>query len=295
MNVTLSVGTQSIGTLFVATGASLAIGGGSLSVAGASQVDGGFTFSSGTLTGAGAITFNGSFAWTGGTMSGTGTTNANGGIAFSGAAVKDINGGRVLNTAGTTTWSGGSVRPGAGAVIGNSGTWDVQGDTSMVLLANPAPRFDNLAGATFRKSAGAGTMSTNVPFNNAGALSVQSGTVSIAGGGSGAGTFTAAPAATLAFNGGTYSLLSGSSLDATTVFVGNAATLDVSGTYTVSGTTTVTGSGVAGLARFNLPLCSYFLSRPNTYNDTVGLRILGSFVPLSCKQYFGHFFGEIIL
>ncbi|HYS05773.1 MAG TPA: hypothetical protein VEW47_11335 [Candidatus Dormibacteraeota bacterium] len=251
MTVTLGSGTQSIGTVFVESGASLAISGGSLSIAAPSQVNGGFVFSGGTLTGAGEVTMSGAFTWTAGIMTGTGMTNANAGITFSGASIKDISGGRVLATAGTTTWTGGPVRPGSGAVIRNNGTWDVQGDTSMMLLGSPAPRFDNLAGATFRKSAGAGTMSANFPFNNDGTLSVQSGTVSLTGGGTGAGTFSASPGATLAFNGGTYSLLAGSFLDATTVVVGNATTLDVSGSFNVSGSTSVTGTGVAGLLRFN--------------------------------------------
>jgi len=44
---------------------------------------------------------------------GAGTTNANGGIAFGGANVKDLSSSRVLNTSGTTTWTGtGAIRMG---------------------------------------------------------------------------------------------------------------------------------------------------------------------------------------
>ena len=245
-NVTLSSGTQSINTLFVESGATLSISAGSLSLAAASQVDGGLTLSGGILTGAGSLTTNGALAWTGGQMTGTGATTANAGIAFSGASVKDINTGRVINTTGTTTWSGGSVRAGAGVVIRNTGVWDVQEDTSFVFLGGSPVQFVNQAGAMFKKSAGPGTLSIPIPFTNAGTLAVQSGTISLAGGGSGTGAFTASPGAVLAFGFATYSLLSGSTLDAPVVSVATGGVLDVSGTYTVSTTTSASGT-----ARFN--------------------------------------------
>ena len=247
MNVTLSSGTQTVNSLFVESGATLAIGtAGTLSLTAASQVDGGLTLSGGILTGAGDATINGTFAWTGGQMTGTGTTFANAGIAFSGAAVKDTTGGRVIETAGTTTWTGGSVRPGSGVVIRNSGTWDVQGDTSFVFLGGFPAQFANQAGATLKKSAGAGTFTSAIPFTNAGTVSALSGTINLAGGGSGAGTYSAGPGAALAFGSGTYTLLAGSTLDAPSVSVATGGILDVFGTYTVTTTTTA-----AGTARFN--------------------------------------------
>ncbi len=141
-----------------------------------------FAQSGGTLQGAATFTVAGLYTWTGGTMTGAATTNANGGIAFSGTVTRDVTGGRVLNTAGATTWAGaGRVRVGTGAAINNSGTWDCQGDSNFENPFGGSASFANLAGATFTKSGGAGTTTAFIPFTNAGAVQALAGTLAFSG------------------------------------------------------------------------------------------------------------------
>ncbi|MDP1690912.1 MAG: hypothetical protein Q8L49_02950, partial [Burkholderiaceae bacterium] len=88
---------------FTGTGI-FSVTGGTLTFTNASSI-GGLAMTGGTLGGAGAVTISGLASWTTGEMTGAGITNANGGMAL-GDGNKLLTGGRVLNTAGTTTWSG---------------------------------------------------------------------------------------------------------------------------------------------------------------------------------------------
>jgi hypothetical protein len=175
ITVTHSTGTNAANR--VISNEAIVLSGGTLNLGGASQVNNTLTLTGGTLTGVGGMTVTGVFTWTGGDMSGTGQTNANGGMVI-GAPYNVLNQ-RTLNTAGTTTWLGtGDIYLNDGAVINNSGTWDVQNDQN--LYANGT--FNNLAGAIFRKTAGAGTTTIQVLFNNSGTVETQNGTINFTGG-----------------------------------------------------------------------------------------------------------------
>jgi hypothetical protein len=251
--VTLSSGTHSIATLFVESGASLTISTSttSLSIGGASDIDGSFSLTGGTLQSAAALTIDGSCAWGGGAMTGAGTTQVASGIAISGTGVKDLTGGRILETSGTTTWAGtGSIRAGSSTAIRNFGTWDAQANTTMSLLSSPTV-FENRAGATFKKSAGTGTTTIDIAFDNAGTVDVQSGTINLSAAGNGTGAFNGSAGTTLRFGGGAHVLSAASSIDVGTLSL-TTGSLDVSGACSADATTisggTLTFEAAATLA-----------------------------------------------
>jgi hypothetical protein len=89
MNVTLSSATQTINSVFVETGATLTVAGGTPSIAGASQVEGG-SRSRGPDRPWGC--HDPLLVGLDGQMTGSGTTHANAGIQFSGASVRSHRG-----------------------------------------------------------------------------------------------------------------------------------------------------------------------------------------------------------
>jgi hypothetical protein len=92
---------------------------------------------------------------------------------------------------------------------------------------------------TVEKTGGTGTSTISPMFDNFGALDVQTGTVSINGGGSGNGVFEADAGATLEF-GGSYTANNGSQ------FIGVGTNLMSSGTFTLNGTITSANAVLAG-------------------------------------------------
>jgi hypothetical protein len=168
------------GTTITGAGA-VVINGSDPTFTGTININGTLVFSSGSLFGVHTFTGTGVFNWTGGTLRGGGavTTIASGfRVAISGADNKSINhgsatsGGHRLINNGTITWTGaGNIQGGDGSIITNAAgaLFDVQTDASFVYQFGATPAFNNQAGATFRKSAGAGA--TNFPrfnFNNSG-------------------------------------------------------------------------------------------------------------------------------
>ncbi len=163
----------------------------------------------GGLDGTGVVTVSGTLSWTNGNMAGTGRTESTGALNISGADLKQLFA-RTLATSGTTTWTGtGGIRMHNSAVISNSGTWDVQND-AVIQNWSGTPRFDNNAGGTVSKTAGAGVTATDVAFNNNGTLNVASGTVQLNGGGLSTGTYNTTTGI-LEFGNGTHTLNAGAS------------------------------------------------------------------------------------
>jgi adhesin HecA-like repeat protein len=122
----------------------------------------------GTLQGTDTVTVSGLTTWSGGTMMGAATTNANGGIAYSGGQM-ELRSGRVLNTAGASTWTSGEVQVGSGASITNTGSWDCQvdsvlgrgmlpaGTTSLTVQFSEAMANANIGGSSYYKLQSPGT------------------------------------------------------------------------------------------------------------------------------------------
>jgi hypothetical protein len=114
-------------------------------------------------------------------MEGAGITNANGGMSIN-SFITELRSSRVLNTGGTTTWTGGQIRVSGGASITNNGSWDCQADDQMWNASGGSASFTNSAGATFKKSAGVGATAVNIPFTNAGNVLALSGTLRFSNG-----------------------------------------------------------------------------------------------------------------
>jgi len=204
---------------------------------------------SAALTGAGNVTVSGPLTWTGGTMSGTGVTNANGGMSIpSGQMFLDA---RTLNVSGATafgTAGGGGVNffMQNAAVVNNlaAATWSIlSGNGNGIFLNGGTTGTFNNAG-TFQMTGGTAD-TVSVQFNNTGTtgtVNANAGTLTLSGGGSGAGTFNVAGGATLGFGGGAFAL-SGSIAGAGAVSFA-VGTANLTGTYNISGGTTVS-SGTA--------------------------------------------------
>jgi hypothetical protein len=190
----------------------LTVTGGSLNTASASFISGKLSMSGGTLGGTGALTVGGAAALTGGVVgtSADGIVDFNGSLTLSGQAEKDFGGGTV-NTYGTTTWSGNTsangnfIRLGAytSATVNNLGTWLDENTFAAQIGQYNGSQFNNVG--TYTKS-GNSVTTFNTGFSNTGAVNVEAGTLSLAGGGVDTGTFTESGGATLQLSGGTHQL-----------------------------------------------------------------------------------------
>ncbi len=200
----------------------------------------GLTFDQNVINGAGNLTLNGPSTWTHGVMSGTGTTTFNGSLLINPPSFNPgLN--RIFVNNSTTTWAGNRA-------LSSTGTWnnqigsllDAQTDQSWT-----GGTINNNAGAILRKSAGAGTSTLNTVFNNAGLVEVNSGTLSLAGGGSssGSGSFAIASGRTLQFN-SNYTIAPGTSITGAgnLLVTGGSPTID--GTFSVAGNVTLNGGGL---------------------------------------------------
>ncbi len=218
-------------------------------------------FSSGTITNTGNINFTTLLTWTGGSWTGTGTTNTQGGLSIPNAAV--VLDTRTLNASGTTTF-GDVIKGGStlylqnGAVLNNlsGATWNiVNGSASFGNgIANNGgltPVFNNAG--TFEMTGGTSD-TIGVAFANAGTVAANAATLSFAGGGTGAGSWTVSTGASLQFSAGTFALtgpIGGSTAaqgGGTVNF--NGGTVNYTGSsYNIAGGTM--GSG--GTANFTAP------------------------------------------
>lgn len=231
----------------------------------------GFTMNGGVLNGASALTTNTLLIFTGGGMDGSGAIHANGGVQFSGGNLKNIYN-RTFNIGANSTWTGGTLGLVNSNVVVQSGatfTTDFDGtmDSNIVSFTG---NFTVNSGGTFTKSGGSGatiigtgTGGANgdnvaeVTFNNHGTTNVNSGTLSLVGGGNSTGAFNVADGKTLSFGGiiaggGNIHVhdLSGSAsvnaANATVMMTGGYTNLGATTTYN-AGATQVTG----GEAYFN--------------------------------------------
>lgn len=132
----------------------------------------------GTLNGAGTVTLNGPVTWTSfSSMTGTNAvadkTTINGDLTISGGAQTMNLTTRTLNTTGNVFWTSGGgnlLNVSTGAVINNSGNWDISGVGS---LGAPGGGTFNNSGE-INKTAG-GVNNISPVFNNTGTVSVGSG------------------------------------------------------------------------------------------------------------------------
>ena len=233
------------GSTILGFGSSLNIIGGSLNLdTGSTQSVDNYTHTVGTLSGSDPFTVNVDAQWSAGSITGSG------GTLFSipdGVALTLSTGGtktlfdRTLdhdNTtvgAGESVWSGGTISLlDANAVFDHSGELFVRGDNSII----NAGRLDSTG--TITKEVGVGTTAFGADFNNkiGATLNVNSGTISISGGGESFSSIDVSGQA-LIFA-GAYTLRSGSSTVADTVaFTGGAVDFESGSTYDASTSTGV--------------------------------------------------------
>jgi len=202
-----------------------------------------------TISGTGALTLHGKSTWSGGTMSGSGRT-----VIAPGATLAMSSGGgflvlssRTLENGGTATWTGAGGIYFINGVITNRLGALFHAQNAAPFSSSGAGRFDN--SGTFRKSAttGATTIGAGVSFNNFGVVEVQSGTLSLAGGGTNVGTYNLAAGTTFNLSGGAFSSAPGA------VIAGSANLVVSGGTATLDGLVSLTGGHIfsGGVADLN--------------------------------------------
>jgi hypothetical protein len=183
-----------------------------------SAIVAGFTLDGGTLNGSSSfsLTVNSSFTWSGGLINTAGgvmlsdtCTSLLNGVGNNSMILGDNYGGWLIN-AGSLTWSGSGANLYISALrntITNlaSGTINIMADVSSSgggIIVNAG---------LLTKTGGTNTTTINAEFINSsnGTVEVQSGTVSMNGGGTEAGIVTIADGATLNFGGLTHSVVAG--------------------------------------------------------------------------------------
>ena len=165
--------------------------------------------SAGTLGGTGTATLNGPLAWNGG-MIGTSTVGGQPGtlVISPGVTVTIAVGasgiflyGETLENHGTIAFggSGGTWYLGNATTIDNFGLIDLQNDLPLSQQTSPPALIDNTG--TFQKSVGTLESAVGVTLNNSGSVIVQTGKLSLIGGGTNSGSFHGASGTTLSFSG----------------------------------------------------------------------------------------------
>jgi hypothetical protein len=275
--ITLSSGTQSIRSLV--SNANLTLSGGSLQVSAASQVNGNVSLSGGALAGTGDFTVSGSLLWTSGAMAGSGRTI----IASSGTlSMPAISGTarslqRVLENNGTATWTASTLPMNGGTFI-NNGSFTASFNLSLS-TSGTGVFYNN--GSYTKLGIGNNSFASGIAFHNAGAISVEAGTLSLNGGGSHTGDFGGLAGATLMLQGthtfaATADVNTGGNIAAfgTSIFEGNltAGSLLVNaGTITINGTASIS-AGTQGGGLINgsgdLSLLGTFTWNGGTMNGT---------------------------
>ncbi|GEM_PF-3083675 len=138
------------------------------------------------------LTVDNSGTWSGGRIGGGGGTFVNRGALLMPVTDRTVVVGTMINSNLITRSGPGAFGTHAGALFYNAtgAVFNLQSDAKMVHSTGGGgiPRFVNLPGSTFRKSAGAGTAQTEIPFDLYGALlDIQSGTFHIGSSGNSSG------------------------------------------------------------------------------------------------------------
>jgi hypothetical protein len=261
-----------------------------------------YQLTSGDLNGPGTFTVQGLLSWSGGSMSGAGVTNAAGGLSLGGSVVLNQ---RTLNNPQTATWTGTRLQLQTGPTINNTGTWNSTTDQSLVgtgtfnnQVSKVLPDGTRLVG-TLDKSGGTGTTFIDVPLNNQGFVTAQSGTLALRGGGTSSNDFIADAGGVVQFDEvsapatPTFHLQAGTSLagDGLIRVAGGevsvdanvsaqalelaGGTLDGHGTLTVNGLLTWSGGAMDSTTASEAQLPPPIPLPPGVTNANAGLKITG--------------------
>ena len=248
--VTMDGGTTTVnGSLSAGT---LNITGGTAILNGSLAASGGGTISGGTLSSSANWQVSGGLTWTGGTMSGTGQTV----IAPAGTLLIDGSNNhyleRTLVNNGSATWTGYNNLILKNGTFQNNGTFTADVSLPSVdSFGDGGTNVFNNAGTFIKQGVGLTrffNLGVNgVTFNNSGTVNVHGGTLSLEGGGSGAGEFIVAPGATLLFVGSGFNYSGGITLNGGTLQLTNY-TLEngtLQGSGTIAATTFTNASEVS--------------------------------------------------
>jgi hypothetical protein len=224
------------------------------------------TMIGGTIAGAFDLGLTGDMTWSGGTLSGSGTLSTLSGHTLSQSIDTALGGGRILSNAGTMNIDGqigtgfggttivntgnlnfaglifeGSLGPNYAYYVTNSGTMTLADGSN---FQSYGPAYGSTSSVTntgtIQKIAGTGTATVSASVDNTGGtINVQSGAISLSGGGTIAGTLTASAGAAINFSGGAYIL--------GTSTINGAGTISLTGgTLALSGTPDLTGLNLTG-------------------------------------------------
>ncbi|HVM42401.1 MAG TPA: hypothetical protein VMT77_02790, partial [Gemmatimonadales bacterium] len=194
------------------TGTTL-VAGGSLALDAANDTTGTAAVSSGTLSGTGIFAITAAMNWTGGNLgaaSGAGGTARVLPAATLSLAPTGTLGlqGYTLELAGTGTWSTTqTLQTGSGAVVrvDAGANLTISADATInTALGGAAPLLDNQG--TITRTTSTNPVTIAVPFNQAGTLSIQTGTINVADGGTMSGPVTEATNGVLLFSSGSTTL-----------------------------------------------------------------------------------------
>ncbi len=244
-NTTVEVSQDAGSVLTVQSQGTLAISGGSLTLTDTTETSttATLTQSNGTIGGTGTLTVSGSFAWSGGTQTDAGNTTIASTATLTISADVQLLGGRTLQNNGTVNWTGGIIDSGQASVIENAGTFDASGDNVMRDGSVVVGALHVHNTGIFRKSAGTGTTTIAVPFDNDGTVSAGAGTLSFTGGDDGAteiGSFGGTGPGIVSFDTGIYGLGNGASFTGRVTITG--ATVNVTGNVSATSAATLTQS-----------------------------------------------------
>jgi hypothetical protein len=242
-DATVNSGSVSVGGNYTVTG--LTLTGGTVSIdEDATATATNFTLTGGTVTGNGTLDATGALSFTGGTFgdgTATGTTSGPLAIDFTSSGAGVIAPIYTLENSGAGSWAGTGVLYNAGT-LANSGTFTIQNDQS-ISSHYGGGTFHNTATGMLIKAGATDTTSITSYFNNeGGTVDVQSGTVSLTGGGTATGgaTFGGTGGGVISFDGGTFTMAD------STHFAGTGVSRVAGGTVSIDGTATATNFTVTG-------------------------------------------------
>jgi len=216
-------------------------------------------FNGADLTVNGALTVNGVLNVYGGTLGGSGTLAINGGATMivlitANTPVISV----PTSNAGTIIYlDSGSPGPNfifSGATLTNTGIIDIQTDQGI----DPglgSPILNNNSGGVIKKTVGSGTATITFPVDNqaGGTIQVQSGILSLDGGGTGSGTYSISAGKVLHLGGGTLSLTGSPTFSGTGSLVIAGGTLNAGAGVTLNNVGlrpggTITGTGAVDVS-----------------------------------------------
>ncbi|MEA2126604.1 MAG: large repetitive protein, partial [Solirubrobacteraceae bacterium] len=207
----------------------------------------------GQRSGIGTLTVNGGSTIGSGRFDGTGTTN------LDGATTTQINGDAFTLTGGHTLhlhapahWSAGDIKFGGAAVasLEVDGGMTIDGDlTVRHAICCSAGRFHVPSGATVTRASGTGDLTMSVPFDNDGALALNTGKLAVTFDENGStGTFTLASGTEFRTVAGTYGLASGAQMSGAGTVRVQGGGLSVASGATLAPTDLSVGGGILDLA-----------------------------------------------